>query len=299
MKEDLLKKWLNNELSPKELETFKALDEYPSYVKILNKAKHFKAPEYDEKSAFEGLDFAMRSGKKSSTKVITQLIAAIAAVLIIGFLVIKYSYLVLETDAITTEVAKTEDLRLPDKSDVSLNANSSISYDSSKWKNTKELKLNGEALFKVNKGKTFTVNTDYGKVQVLGTVFNVKSRDYIFEVTCFEGSVEVNVDDGTYTLNPNDKLSFENSKITLHQSVLSAPDWKNKQSLINSKPLTYVLKEFKNYYDINFDTSNIDTSKIYTGSFSHKNLEIALNSITLPLGFTYRINGETVLLLNK
>jgi len=51
-------------------------------------------------------------------------------------------------------------------------------------------KLFGKAYFDVDKGKTFTVKTDLGTVQVLGTRFDVESRDSIFKVVCYEGSVK-------------------------------------------------------------------------------------------------------------
>ena len=62
---------------------------------------------------------------------------------------------------------------------------------------------------KVEKGKTFTVKTNYGEVEVLGTVFNVKSRDYAFEVICYEGSVEVSLDDKVYCRGKK-SFDFEN-----------------------------------------------------------------------------------------
>lgn len=299
MEEKLLKKWLNNELSVEELESFKKLDEYSSYAKILESAKYFKAPEFDEASSLEGLNFALDSRKKSSNNSVLKLLMSIAAVIIIGAFVINISYSSLEDDTIKTSVASTEQIALPDNSEVSLNAKSTLTYDSSTWEDSRNLELEGEALFEVEKGQKFTVNTEYGNVEVLGTIFNVKARDYTFEVTCFEGSVNVEVNDSSHVLKPGDVLRLENSEILKIKTSLSAPDWRNSMTVVQSKSLNIVLKEFLNYYDVEFNTDNVDISRIYTGSFGHNDMKTALKSITLPLGLTHEINGKTIFLSKK
>ena len=70
-------------------------------------------------------------------------------------------------------------------------AGSELNYNASKWGEKRELELKGEAFFDVEKGKRFDVNTELGKISVLGTEFNVLSRDSIFKVSCYEGLVQV------------------------------------------------------------------------------------------------------------
>ena len=299
MKEDLIKKWLNNELNSKELEAFKQLDEYASYMKLSERAKYFKAPMYDHQEDYENLKSKISAKQASSKTPYLKYALAVAAVFLIAFTLFNTVGSNTNVESFETLTAKKENISLPDESILSLNANSHISYNKETWTNKRELNLQGEAYFKVQKGSKFSVNTDYGNVEVLGTIFNVKSRDYIFEVVCYEGSVGVNLGDTSHILKPNDRLIINDSKVILDKIEFSIPDWKNGMSIIDSQPLEFVLNELKNYYDINVDVSNIDTTQIYTGSFTHDDLEIALNSITLPLGLSYTINGETVLLSNK
>ena len=54
-KEDLIKKWLDNELSAEELVAFQQLEEYDSYVKLSEKAQNFKAPSFDTDSAYKNV----------------------------------------------------------------------------------------------------------------------------------------------------------------------------------------------------------------------------------------------------
>ena len=46
-REDLIKKWLDNELNTQELEAFKMLEDYEALVKLSNSTKRFKAPEFN------------------------------------------------------------------------------------------------------------------------------------------------------------------------------------------------------------------------------------------------------------
>ena len=89
---------------------------------------------------------------------------------------------------------------MPDGSSVNLNAGSELEYTSFNWKKNRVLSLGGEAFFKVKKGKTFTVITKEGNVKVLGTQFKVKSREKLYEVTCFEGKVQVVIQKDTLVL---------------------------------------------------------------------------------------------------
>ena len=68
-----------------------------------------------------------------------------------------------------------------------LNELSQLEYNASKWDENRSLELKGEAFFDVEKGKRFDVTTEFGNVSVLGTEFNVLSRDSIFKVSCYEG----------------------------------------------------------------------------------------------------------------
>lgn len=298
-KEILINKWLNNDLSPKEFDAIKQLDDYADYAKISDKAKYFKAPQYNQKAALEQLNFATTSRKESSKFTTIKFVAAIAAIALIVFTLFKTFFTASDLQSYQTDTAITELVKLPDHSKVSLNANSTLSYNKMDWGSKRELHLDGEALFEVEKGQTFTVNTSYAKVEVLGTVFNVRSRDYFFQVTCYEGAVKVTIDQKPFILKPNDLLVMEDDKISVIQNQTDLPDWKLNKTLISSQSLDIVLKEFQNYYDVNFDTSNVNTSKIYSGSFPHNNLKSALNSITLPLGLTYSLKGSTVILSSK
>ena len=300
MKEDyLIEKWLRDELTLEELEAFKKLDAYSSYVKISKTAEHFKAPEFDVQDSLSQFESNFPQSTQKTPFNFYKTIGIVAAICIMTFLAVKLLNQTSYQESTKTQVAETKTLSLPDESEVNLSAKSILQFDSSKWLEERVLSLEGEAFFKVSTGNTFTVTTSYGSIQVLGTQFNVKSRAHGFEVTCYEGSVKVIINEKAYILQPKEAISFTKDKISNSKTSLSKPSWINYVSQFKSTSLESVLQEFNLYYDIQFEISGINSSRLYTGSFVHNDLENALKSITLPLNLTYQINGDKVILSNK
>ena len=99
------------------------------------------------------------------------------------------------TETFITQKTNFQTIQLPDGSTISLNAESQIKYKKDFNTNYRSLTLSGEAYFDVQKGNTpFTINTNHGQVTVLGTSFNVRSRENGFEVGVNEGIVKVSND---------------------------------------------------------------------------------------------------------
>ncbi|RTL10293.1 MAG: iron dicitrate transport regulator FecR, partial [Flavobacteriaceae bacterium] len=183
-----LAKWLNNELTAEELAEFKQNPDFALYEKIKENSARLKTPTFDQDKMLSNV-----VATKKATKVVKlqqNWFVRIAAVLVITlglsfFIVNNFKEKYYGTELI-------QSVSLPDNSEVIVNKNSYIEYKTFFWKNNRTIDLKGEAYFKVAKGKTFEVNTNLGKVTVLGTQFNVNSKDNTFEVTCYEGKVKVN-----------------------------------------------------------------------------------------------------------
>jgi len=100
---------------------------------------------------------------------------------------------------------------LPDGSVVLLNSNSQISYVINE--EVREVKLKGEAFFKVEKGIVpFVVRTPYGQVKVLGTAFNVNSNNEELEVEVDEGEVEVQANDEKKKVRGGERVLYSEAK---------------------------------------------------------------------------------------
>jgi len=187
---------------------------------------------------------------------------------------------------------------LLDGSEVILNAKSTIKYNKSDWKNKRELFLDGEAYFKVTKGSTFTVNTKNGSVTVLGTQFNVNSKDNFFNVVCYEGKVKVIEGDRTNFLTPGKGITTLDSKHESLNVTNISPSWIHGDSEFNNVPLQLVIDELEKQFHITFDRSAIDVTKNFTGSFDNKNLNIALASVFKPMLIKYKSADKKIILSN-
>lgn len=294
-REELIIKWLDDELNPQELEAFKQLEDYEELVTLSNNLKRFKAPEYNTSEELGVTLQRINSVKQKQSKTNWfRPIMRIAAVLAISFSIYYYTT-TFDTNVMTLAAEKTM-VELPDASEVSLNALSNISYNKSKWNNNRDITLEGEAFFKVAKGSTFNVNTEQGTVTVLGTEFNVKHRNNYFEVVCYEGSVKVTDNNNIVTLKPGDSfLKIDGKLIAREKETSLNPSWINNESYFKSMPFAYVIREFERQYNVSIDPQNIDLKQLFTGSFSHNDLDLALKSITLPLSVKYNFKNETTI----
>ena len=294
---DILK-WFNQDLSKKEIADLNASENTETLSKIAHYASQLEAPVMDAKKALE--DFNNRKGSISEPKVRTlnfkqfYRIAAVFAILLTSSYFLFFNNL----QSFETKYAETETLQLPDNSEVILNAASKLSFNKKSWEDNRSLELDGEAFFKVAKGKKFTVHTDAGIVQVLGTQFNVKERNNYFEVTCYEGLVSVTFDNETIKLSKGKSFRILNNKTEFKDFNATNPSWLQQESSFTNVPLSQVIEELERQYNIKIKVNNIDTNQIFTGTFTHKNKDIALQSVSIPLKLSYTINGNTITLSN-
>ncbi|WP_417214014.1 FecR family protein [Bizionia sp.] len=293
-REELIQKWLQDDLNPQELAAFKALDDFEPLMKLSENLMHFKAPKFDESLAFETISAEISKKQKSKTKWLKPILK-IAALIAISFSV--YYYTTTLDIHITTLTAEKTTFELPDYSEVTLNAQSQITYNKKSWKNQRELTLDGEAYFKVEKGSKFNVQTSSGTITVLGTQFLVENRNDIFEVVCYEGSVQVITDHKNMVLKPGDQFLILHGKfIAREKENILNPAWLYNHSQFKSMPYKFVLNELERQYGLKVDAQTINTSVLFTGKFVHTDLDLALKAITLPLNITYtKENGLIVL----
>ena len=298
-KDNDILKWFNGEISTEEIKAMYPNEDFSALEKAGFYSKQIETPHIDAKKALA--DFKTRSlnkTKKETSKVVPLNYKMLLRVAAIVVLMLTCSYLIFfNTEAsYKTGVAETTTLNLPDDSEVVLNAKSQLTYDKKEWDNQRLLTLDGEAYFKVTKGKKFTVNTDAGSVEVLGTQFNVKERTNFFEVKCYEGSVAVTYNNETTVLAPGKSVRVVSGKmIKIDDFTSQNPSWINEESSFNNVPLWQVVEDLQLQYNIKIKVANgVDISQLFSGSFTHKDKNIALKAVTIPLKLSYKINGNDV-----
>lgn len=292
-REELINKWLDNDLSDVELIELKKLDDYDELKKIVDSARFFAD---DTSFSFEDIETVLpKSPKKIKTRQISfsNKWLRVAAVLLIGlgvFFVMNLN----SKKSINTSNGETLSLILPDDSSVKLNADSKLAYNESNWNENRTINLIGEALFEVEKGEQFTVQTDLGTVQVLGTKFNVFQREKYFEITCFKGSVSVKVKNEEVILKRGEGVALNSSgKLEKFYSQLQSANWLNGYVKFENKNLLFVVEELERQFDVKFVIDNDSIrSKHFSGTLFFNDLNMALKTLKSSLTIDYKIIKE-------
>jgi ferric-dicitrate binding protein FerR (iron transport regulator) len=194
------------------------------------------------------------------------------------------------------------ELNLPDGSVVKLNADSHIQYNKVLWSYNRRVTLKGEALFKVKKGEKFSVKTEDVVTEVLGTTFNIYSRNNEIRVSCLEGRVGV-TDKKTkqsFTLEPNQKVLYEMNNLESPTEVkeLEMAGWTKGEFYFNNEPLLKVLGEVQRQYGVKI-ILNAPSNRLYTGLFYSNNLPEALDLICTPLNLKWSLQNGVVTITNQ
>ena len=293
-------KWLNRETSDEELARLQESKDFKTLEKIAHYASQIETPKVNVDKALE--DFKLRTQKTAKKGRIIPFnfkqISKYAAIIVV-LLTTSYFLFFNNETSFKTQFSQTKIFNLPDNSEVILNSNSTITFNKNKWKSNRHLTLNGEAFFKVQKGEKFTVNTEIGEVTVLGTKFNVKERTNYFEVKTYEGLVSVAYKDTLVKLSKGTIFKVVNGTIdTVNTFDINENSWLQKESNFKSTALRFVLKEIENQFGYTIETKDIDLDILYSGGFTHADVNIALQSVTIPLQLSYKIEGEKIIIFN-
>ncbi|MBF4471522.1 FecR family protein [Flavobacterium sp. HJJ] len=287
-KDQLLAKWLNNDLSEDELAVFKASPDFEKYQKIKNYTEHLEVGDLDENSMLSNILKQKKAAPKAVPLYKKWMFRAAAVFVIALGITFVLKFLVPQTE--TAGFGQKTTFSLPDNSEVVLNSGSEINYKKWNWNNSRHLELKGEAYFRVSKGKRFEVQTSLGKVTVLGTQFNVKARKNRFDVTCYEGRVKVNYADTQILLTHGQSVSFENGKQVKMKINSLKPEWMDNQICFYKENLRTLLDEVERQYNITIELNNKDTLSIFTGKLPAKDLNTALHIINT----TYNLKVQKV-----
>ena len=207
---------------------------------------------------------------------------------------------------ITTALAETQEVNLPDGSKAFLNAASSLSFNTD-WSEQRTLKLDGEAFFEVKKGKAFSVITPFGKVEVLGTSFNVRTRNEQLTVVCKTGKVQVSNSNGTQktVINPGQMVKVNDGTIDdpITVNATRADVWRSNEFDYESMPLREIFEEMERIFDVTIehDLSEDELNASSSGTFSTKAIRDAILTIELTMGYDAKLEqgGKVVRFSDK
>lgn len=245
-------------------------------------------------------------------------IAAIISLMAVALSVIWFSYGYNPEIEVTTRYGEIRKVILPDGSLVYLNSNSTLQYDKNILdQEIREVKLNGEAYFKVNEIKTFEpvsrevdkkkfiVHSNNLDIEVIGTQFNVKNRRGSTEIVLDEGEVHIHSEEGdqNYKMKPGDKLIFDQLQ-NLKVSRIEEPElyslWKNNELYFDQKTLAEIAQEFQDNFGLEVQIIGESLKqKKFTGFCPSDNPEILLETLKKSFNLTINKNENRYVLQNE
>jgi len=293
-----LARWMTGEASLEEISAFKKHRDYNKYQQIKEASESLSFVDFNEEIAFNRLK--TKIAQKTKNTVIYKWAASIAVCAVIT---ISFTFLNNDITTYSSKIAKQKEFSLPDGSIVVLNASAEAKINKESWKENRTVFLEGEAFFKVKKGAKFTVKTKLGSVEVLGTEFTVNSLNKdLMTVKCFEGKVKVISSEGIALLAKGNAFQEHNKVIEKWRFENEAPNWlSSKETSLYKVSITEVITLLKRQYDLNIEQQEfIDTTLLFTGSFTNNDLEKALYSVFGTLNVNYKlVNKNEVRILSE
>ena len=295
-----LARWLSGELSSDELQGFEKSEDFSKYTQIIDTLDSAQLPEFDIENSFQAtLEKITAQQTVLKKKRVIPLWSYVVAASIAA-LIFVYSFY-FTTTTITTQFAEKTKFELPDGSQVTLNAGSSVSFKKYGWDSNRTLYIEGEAYFEVNKGSTFSVKNKKGViVTVLGTEFTVNSRENLYNIICYEGKVRVQLHPDLKDLSAGDALIVNNGKVEKYKIEEEKPTWLTQQSSFKNTSIIEVIEELERQYNIVITGKEKIKPASFTGSFNHDNLDQALQIVFVAMDISYTKDAKgNVVIQNK
>lgn len=240
---------------------------------------------------------ALKENNPKRTVRIYQTFSAVAAVLILGLIfgIVFYQKQAQSrnvTQNISTPYGGKTHFTLSDGTEIWLNSGSSISYPS-RFSDTREVTLNGEAYFKVtHNSHPFIVSGNFGEIEVLGTEFDVKAYEgEPFVTTLVNGSIQYRNKNNQVTLNPGTQVIFNQSKMLTHKVEPEIyTSWKDGKLIFRDEPLENIATRLERWYNVNIELKGEEIKKLrYNGTIELESFSevLELIKVTTPIQYTF------------
>uniref|UniRef100_UPI0040265D0F FecR family protein n=1 Tax=Candidatus Cryptobacteroides bacterium TaxID=3085639 RepID=UPI0040265D0F len=263
-------------------------------------AKSYEENRFDPKKALARSqnDSLRRSLSLSKRTVMLKRIAGVAAAAAVGIF-LYLSWLTSWTDYAAYDIAQT--FTLPDSSSVTLAPGSTLRLQ--KHKDKRLVQMTGKVYFNVRHDDRapFRVDAGSGFVKVLGTRFQVDSRDPI-SVSVVSGKVlfsAIRSGEEALILTKGQSAVLDPAASKPVEITPKHPNpaaWATGEFIYDNTPLPEVLSELSEYYDVTlvaFDAGHSSgESRSLSGEFSTSSLQEILNLINSALGTDIQIESQ-------
>ncbi|MEL6252943.1 MAG: FecR domain-containing protein [Bacteroidota bacterium] len=296
-----LARWLNGELTEEERKEFEKSEDYRELNRLLKGTEMLQSPSFEGKRVLSKIkqertrEIETPEAKTRNLRPLFYLGTAAAVIaILLYFFYPQQANMVNKPMHLATLSGEMESKIFPDNSWIRLNENSEIVFDEKSWSRERKVGLEGEAYFEVEKGAEFRVETSFGKVRVLGTRFNVSTRNNRLEVVCFEGSVEVNNSDESQKqiLTAGESLQIEEDGLKSLEATYSEqayPAWLEGIYSAQDISIKEALAAFERIYGVEFEIENLDVKEIVSINFYKNDKEKALVQLTGGFQAKYQV----------
>ena len=240
----------------------------------------------------------------------------IAAILCLGIGLSTYFYKssnhknvekVRQSETLTriTKAGEKLTITLSDGSKVKLNSVSKLKFPDSFGDGERIVNLEGEAYFEVAKdtSRPFIIKTQGFDTEVLGTSFNLISKEHKNELALVEGAVKIKKHHGESVFLKPDQKAVLNTKGDIEISefdVLTTLGWKDAILVFDNDKLPKIIETLENWYGVEIELEKgAFMNGSYTGIFKDESLENVLRGISATCDFQYEINSKKVFLTSK
>lgn len=231
----------------------------------------------------------------------------VAASVMLPAAIVLVTYLLVRKENATKELTASSGLNvlidtLPDGSLVTLNKASSLVYPSKFKGGTRTVQLKGEAFFNVSpdREKPFIIRVDDVQVTVVGTSFNVKSKNGNTEIVVETGVVHALKGGQEIVLRAGDK-----TKITATDSIMTKEKvsdqlynyYRTKEFVCDNTPLWKLVEVLNDAYKVNIVFGKNELKNLpLTSPFYNESLDQVLQVISITFNITVvQKNGQIIL----
>lgn len=197
-------------------------------------------------------------------------------------------------NVISTASNEKKHISLPDGSEIWLNENSRVKYPDKFASDKREISMEGEVFFSVEKDKNrpFIIDAIQTKIEVLGTSFNVKTNQVTKEtkVDVKTGKVRFSApkDNQKIIIVKGETAIYndENHFIKKTKYDINSFAWQSSILLFKNESLTETIKTIEKYYKVNISVDEKRISNcIFSGRFEDKKIDEVLQYLSDIFGF--------------
>ncbi|WP_319503402.1 FecR domain-containing protein [uncultured Draconibacterium sp.] len=312
MDNSIIQKYLRGKASDEEKEQlFNWLDESASNKEEYIEIKKLWALTSREKNV-EGKtwsDIKPSESKPAKTKILQHWLARAAVFLLLlscGAIGGRIISKIVETPiysqmyTVISPAGQMTNIELPDGTLVMLNSGTKIQYSSDFSKGDRQVYLEGEAFFDVQKDvdHPFTVKSDFLGVRVYGTSFNIQAYpdDKKFTATLVEGSIGLLDKNGEELekLVPGEKAYFEDSESTLQIMKVDTnmyTSWKEGLVTFRDEKMKDIAKQIERWYNVEIiiQKEGLGEERYFGSILKNKPIDQILEVFKLTISLEYEI----------